>query len=315
MSQTFDVLKKIPRALGGRPVTVAGERRRYFSYADIEDFVLHCRRDVVARDYAAAVAVLRGGVHAAAMLCQSTELPLITARYERATRRVAVPLETVPPRSRLLVVEDIAGKGFTLTDVCGHLVARGHAVDVMTICHDADSRCMPDFSMRLEADERALFPWERGHLALTDIRRSHTDSDLAGWRVGFDLDGIFLPDLPDADYATRPAETLQRRHRLPALPLPTWWSAGDLIISGRLESDRVDTLDWLRRAGIDHGGLHLRPDESESAGVFKRRLCAALGVCEFFESDPDQAGVIAALPHLVVWHAAGDRLRRVHADG
>lgn len=303
-----------PSPLLGRPLQLGTSRRRFFSYDDIEDLVLAHRHEVLAQGYAQVVALLRGGAYAAAMLSQCTGLPLATARFDRTSGRVECELGPAPsPRTKVLLVEDVAGKGWTLARTREHLLSLGYDVHVFVVCWDALSRVQPEYGIRLPAGERYVFPWERSLLQETSAQRREADSDTAGWRTGFDFDGVFVEDLPAAWYALDLEATLTRRDGLAPLPPPPLWRDGGLIVSGRLEQDRERTLAWLNRHGFNCAQLLLRPSEDEAPGEFKKRMCVEHALCEFVESDFEQAALIAQLPHVVVWHWEQGRMRRVRA--
>lgn len=287
----------------GTPVDLGGERRRWFSYQDIENIALHHRREVMACRYDAIVGLARGGLYLATMLSQMTGIAHATAYYDRAAG--TAHLHNLPAHRpmRLLLVEDVAGKGHTLERVRQALEQRGANVDLMVVCWDDLSRHVPDYyGVKLEAGERYLFPWERSQLAHTSPDRTGHD-DLAGWLTAFDLDGVFLEDIPADLYFSDLQAALAARDKLPALlPPPPGWRSGGLIISGRLESDRDRTEAWLARHGLDPSRVLLRPSLDIPPAEFKRRMLIELGVTEYIESELAQAEYIANLPHVVVWH-------------
>jgi hypoxanthine phosphoribosyltransferase len=286
----------------GTPVDLGGERRRWFSYQDIENIALHHRREVMACRYDAIVGLARGGLYLATMLSQMTGVAHATAYYDRATG--TAHLHNLPAHRpmRLLLVEDVAGKGHTLERARHALEQRGANVDLMVICWDDLSRHVPDYyGAKLAAGERYLFPWERAQLAHTSPDRTGHD-DLAGWLTAFDLDGIFLEDVPVDLYVSDLQAALAARDQLPALPPHPDWRNGSLIISGRLESDRARTEAWLARHGLAPSRVLLRPSLDVPAAEFKRRMLIELGVTEYIESELAQAEHIAGLPHVVVWH-------------
>jgi hypoxanthine phosphoribosyltransferase len=291
----------------GTTLDLDGERRRWFSYHDVENIALHHRREVMACRYDAIVGLARGGLYLATMLSQMTDIPHAVAYYDRATD--ATQVHGLPPRSpvRALLVEDVAGKGYTLERVKETLERRGGTVDIMTVCWDAQSRLAPDYyGARLAPGERYLFPWERSLLAPTSPDRVG-NSDLAGWLTAFDLDGIFVADIPEARYREDLPAALAERDRLPPLPPHPYWRNGGIIISGRLEIDRGRTTAWLERHGIAPSRLLLKPSLDIPTPEFKRRALVELSVTEYVESDRSQAEDIARLPHVVVWHYDSDR--------
>ncbi|HEY0295043.1 MAG TPA: phosphoribosyltransferase family protein [Bordetella sp.] len=286
----------------GTSVDLNGERRRWFSYQDIENIALHHRREVMACRYDAIVGLARGGLYLAAMLSQMTDIALGTAHYDRAAGTVQLHHLPAGRPARVLLAEDVSGKGHTLERTKHALEQRGANVDLMVVCWDALSRLAPDYyGAKLEAGERYLFPWERSQLAPTSPDRvSHTD--IANWLTAFDLDGVFVEDVPETLYAADLDAALAARDQLPALPPHPYWRNGGLIISGRLEADRARTEAWLGRHGLAPSRLLLRPSTGIPTPEFKRRALIDLSVTEYIESELAQAQHIAGLPHVVVWH-------------
>ncbi|SAI73161.1 orotate phosphoribosyltransferase [Bordetella ansorpii] len=296
-------MEALPR-LGrlGIPLLIGGERRRLFRYEDIETLALLHRRFIMDRGYDAVVGIARGGLYLACMVAQSTDLPLRVAYYDRRSRHVHLPSSFAT--RRVLLVEDVAGKGNTLLDVAAKLHTRGIAADIMVVCSDDLSRIVPDIGVRLSPGERHWFPWERAQAGPTDAQRqaSAMDLDCPYWRTAFDLDGVFVADLPKRDYFRSLEVTLQRRDQLAPLARPPQWRDGDWIVSGRLTTDEARTRRWLHRHGITPGKLLLRPDQQEPPSTFKARMLCTHRIVEFFESDLAQAVTIAKDPAVVVWH-------------
>lgn len=298
----------------GQLVMLGAEKRRYFGYDAIEDIVMLHRTAIMSKGYSTIVALLRGGAYPAAMLSQATSIPMATATFDRSTGVATVSLSPVAPGSqRILLTEDVAGKGFTLVRVKEHLETLGYVVDTFTICFDAASRMVPTFGVRLPPGERYIFPWERAILGETKAERAVADAELEHWQTGFDLDGVFVPDLPEELYEQDLEHALDLRDKLSAWDRPPMWKDGGTIVSGRLECDRDRTMAFLDRIGVKVGQLVLRSSLTEQPGVFKRRMCVELGLCEFVESDAGQARVIAQMPHLVVWHFESGHLERVRS--
>ncbi len=132
---------------------------------------------------------------------------------------------------------------------------------------------------------------------------------------GRSLDGVFLPEIPQAHYDADLAETLSRRHALePFAALPPFSPERAVIITGRPESDRPRTEAWLARWGFHALKLECRPNEVPadlpSVARYKAMAATRWGCTNFIESEPEQAIRIAAIaPHLVVswWSAAETR--------
>lgn len=289
----------------GQPFEHNRLRRRFFSFNDIETQVLMHRARIEAASYTRVVAIARGGLYAAGLLSQITGLPLTVAIFDRGNRTLHSELGSPQiPGDRLLVVDDIAGLGYTLSSTVVHFQALGWRCDTFVLAWDDLSRTVPTYGLRL-GDERAVWPWERGVLASTfDAERKSQDRD--AWRIAFDLDGVFLADVPDALYIQDLPRALAMRTALPAYTHfpPQWRNDGkSLIISARLQSEQHQTEAWLACHGLTHSGVFLREGLAIRPEEHKARTIAEQGITEFVESDLDQARAIANLvPFCVVWH-------------
>ena len=81
-----------------------------------------------------------------------------------------------------------------------------------------------------------------------------------------------------------------------------------VIVTGRYEKYREDTVAWLHRAGIEYAGLRMCPEppagERPNRSGFKAGVYQELGTKYaelFIESDPRQALKIARLTGKAVW--------------
>jgi adenine/guanine phosphoribosyltransferase-like PRPP-binding protein len=263
----------------------------------------------------AVAGIARGGIVPATMAATMLGLPLALLRFDRASG--AAPWIGPPPSARrLLLVDDGCSTGQTMAGVHTALTGAGHACLTMTVVHDPEvTRFVPDLSHPMSALWR--FPWERGEAtpAARGPRGAEGRREVAAEApfVGLDLDGVFLPDIPPADYDADLQAALARRDALAPLPvLPPFEAARAVVITGRPEIDRARTRAWLDRWG--HGALALEccphPPGAAPALVAGHKAQAAtrLGCTHFVESDAGQAILIAAAaPHLVVsWWSAGE---------
>ena len=184
--------------------------------------------------------------------------------------------------------------------------------------HDPEvTAYVPDLSHPMRALWR--FPWERGEATPTGraLRATGAGPDRATEVPfhGLDLDGVFLPDVPDAVYRADLADAVAQRHdAAPYATLPHFAPDRAVVITGRPECDRALTEAWLARWG--HGALPLecRPDgmphEPALIARYKAETATRWGCTHFVESDAAQTLLIAAhAPHLVVswWSAAEAR--------
>ncbi len=260
----------------------------------------------------AVVGIMRGGLVPATMAAAMLARPLAIVGWNRATGAV----EWLGPRpsGRLLVVDDCCATGATMRAVLASL--GDQPALSLTIVHDPETTgYVPDLSHPMRAFFR--LPWERGEA--TPAARAHRalgePADMAYEHpfIGLDLDGVFLPDIPAADYDTDLADVLVRRHALqPFDALPGFDPARAVVITARPETDHAQTLEWLARHG--HAGLPLQtrpphiPYSLDTVSRYKAEAATRWGCTHYYESEPEQAiRIAAAAPHLLVhWWSAAD---------
>jgi hypoxanthine phosphoribosyltransferase len=296
------------------------------TYEQLDHWIESLQPVLIAERFTAAVGILRGGAPLALMASHSIGVPIAFLSYDRKARHVtwdsALPMPA--PGSKVLLCEDIAGRGFTLVDCITFLEQHGLIVKTLTGAFDELSRVRPDYANDATG-YFALFPWERQ--AYTEgyrddwlqVEAGHSDS-MAGDHeyatYAIDLDGILLPDVPLARYAEDLAAALiERDALLPFDVLPDI----DLkqvraVITGRPQADLERTRAWLERHGFGHLELVMRvPDQHDetAAGAAAHKIAAVLrcGVTHFLESDPVQALMIAQRAPLlrVIWWDAHAR--------
>lgn len=301
----------------GQIFTCNGTPRRYFNFSDIETLVLIHKSQIEARGYQYIAAIARGGLYAGAMISQFTGISLAVTSFDRAKRSVRSELGA-PAHcgQRLLVVDDIAGLGYTLSTTVAHFEQLGWQVDTFVIAWDDLSRLVPTFGRQLKG-ARPVFPWERG-LVSKCLQADRITADEDSWRVGFDLDGVFLDDVPSSLYTQDIEAALRLRDALPAYTHhpPQWCNDGKgLIISARLKSEQAQTQRWLERHGLNAAQVVLRTKISVDPAEHKAAAIVANGVTEFIESEFSQAQEISRLvPYCVVWHyeAMSQQLTRLN---
>ncbi|HEY3596606.1 MAG TPA: phosphoribosyltransferase [Paraburkholderia sp.] len=296
------------------------------TYEQLDHWIESLQPALLAERFSAAIGVLRGGAPLALMASHSVGVPVAFLSYDRRARHVtwdsALPLPA--PGSKVLLCEDIAGRGFTLVDCIAFLEQHGLIVKTLTGAFDEVSRIRPDYANDASG-YFALFPWER-HAYTEGYREdwleveAGADKAMAGdheyTTYAIDLDGILLPDVPLDRYDENLAAALSERDALrPFDVLP----GIDLqhvraVITGRPQMDLARTRAWLERHGFGHLELVMRAPDSHDetpAGAATHKAAAALrcGVTHFIESDPVQALRIAqAAPLLrVIWWDAATR--------
>ena len=259
--------------------------------------------------------IARGGLVPASMVASLLALPL--AMLSVARGGAVTWLGPAPAARRVLLIDDACSTGETMRTARAALAAEGRDCLTMTVAHDPERTAfVPDLSHPVT--ELFRFPWERGE-ATPSSRAARAagappDRTTEAPFFGLDLDGVFLPDLPRAQYEAGLEAALAARAALDPFPhLPAFDPARAVVITGRPESDRAATEAWLARAG--HGALAVecRPvvlgfTPAEVAD-HKARTATRWGCTHFVESDAEQAVRIAsAAPHLVVtWWIAAER--------
>jgi hypothetical protein len=242
-------------------------------------------------------------------------LPMAMIGFDRA-RDATQWLGNPPAAQRVLLVDDGCSTGRTMAAVRAAVLAEGRDCLTLAVVHDPDvTSYVPDLSHAMRALWR--FPWERGEAtpAGRTLRATGAGPDRATELAfyGLDLDGVFLPDVPDAIYQADIVAAVAERHGLePFAALPYFSPDRAVVITGRPDDDRERTQAWLTRWG--HGALPLEcrptdlPHTPDAVARYKAEAATRWGCTHFVESDAEQALRIAAhAPHLVVsWWSARD---------
>jgi hypoxanthine phosphoribosyltransferase len=264
----------------------------------------------------AVVGIARGGLVPATMAAGILALPLAMIGFDRAGGLADWIGPPAAGGGRVLLVDDGCSSGRTMQAVRAALLDEGRECLTLAVVHDPEvTAYVPDLSHAMRALWR--FPWERGEAtpAGRALRATGAGPDRATELpfYGLDLDGVFLPDVPDAVYRQDMAEAMLRRHALePFRSLPFFAPDRAVVITGRADDDRERTLTWLARWG--HGQLPLEcrpphvPHIPDAVARYKAEAATRWGCTHFVESDAEQALRIAAhAPHLVVsWWSAAD---------
>ena len=261
----------------------------------------------------AVAAIARGGLVPGTMVSCVLALPLFMVGHDR-TAGTTSWIGPAPEGRRVLLVDDCCATGQTMAAVRTAVLEAGHDCATLTIVHDPETTSyVPDFSHPMR--ELFRFPWERGEAtpAARARRATGTPAERAFEQpfFGLDLDGVFLPDVPRAHYASDLEDALRRRHALDPFPvLPPFARERSVVITGRPEIDRPQTAAWLSRHGYGDLTLECRPadvpDDIGSVSRYKAAAAMRWGCTHFVESEAEQAVRIAALaPHLLVsWWSA-----------
>ncbi|QHW34264.1 phosphoribosyltransferase [Paenibacillus rhizovicinus] len=270
---------------------------------------------IMEKDYDGLVILLRGGYFIGLHLAFLTGLPYYFVKYERSSSSIAWE-GAIPSGTRLLLCEDFAGSGDTLTNTTAFIESFGKRVDTLVGCSDLHSSSVPTFACfhNSNADARFIFPWERHRMNKEGRQAATPDHGLD--KTAWDLDGVFLEDVPSEVYrAGLDQALLIRDGYTKAHFAPTRYSSQDMIITGRPECDRERTLIWLNNSQI-HLEATFRDDNiekptKEETAAWKGKRAIELGFNHFVESCPIQALHIANLyPEMrVIWWNSGEPLR------
>src|SRR3546814_5622569 len=133
-----------------------------YDYSRIESLVSSYVPQWRAMGFDAAVAIARGGLVPALMASTELSVPLHALSYSRTDRCASWFTTSKPPaRAKILLVEDIAGRGRTLSDCVEFMRNLDYDLYVFTLAPAADSRIQPAFCLDIPAGIRAWFPWAR----------------------------------------------------------------------------------------------------------------------------------------------------------
>lgn len=263
----------------------------------------------------AIVMVLRGGSFAGFHLAFLTGLPYYFLQYDRTSNTVSW-LGPEPERKKILLVEDFAGVGITLIDCKNFLLDSGFAVSTLVVCKDTKSASVPDYyCFDLQTDKaRFILPWERHILNHDTLETDRTKNipDHSYEKTAWDLDGIYVNDVPKSLYDEDVEKALTVRSQLPMAEYAPIPQVGDVIITGRIITDKVRTEEWLANNQLTLP-LYVREYDIENHSntinaLWKGKKAIELGFTHYVESDAEQATLIAsAYPELrVTWWNKGN---------
>ncbi|WP_321922137.1 phosphoribosyltransferase [Paraburkholderia guartelaensis] len=143
----------------------------FYGYDDIETFCLSKREQLIQENIGLILGILRGGAIPALMLSQMLGLPVDFVHYDRREAKAEINNKKVfdlvdsciKEGKRILLVDDVAGVGYTLANCYEHLlsfVKDESLISVLTLVHHVDSRTEADHFKDCSS-VRAVLPWER----------------------------------------------------------------------------------------------------------------------------------------------------------
>ena len=275
--------------------------KTFLGYHEIENMLERFVVPLRARHCDAVVAILRGGVFPAHYLANELGLPMRFIELDRATDNVALFGDL--PGKRILLVDDSCCSGRTMAPCKEWLERRGYEVITCAI-FDVLPRKV-DFAVEAPRSpaQTWIVPWER-RIDSPQARRMEDGGNylpLDDAHLSFfawDLDGIFLPDLPAEDYDADLQATLYRRDWLsPFERVPGIDACNAAVVTARPAQDAGRTRRWWERhfAPVsmyfrDEGRYGTSPQE---VARYKADTALALGATHFIESDLHIATLIA----------------------
>jgi hypoxanthine phosphoribosyltransferase len=302
------------------------------TYEQIDRWIASIQSTLIQESFVCIVGILRGGGPLALMASHATGVPVAFVRYDRATRRAvwdsSIPIPT--HGSKILLCEDIAGAGNTLSDCLEYLQGLELEIKTLTAGFDDLSLLHPDYGI----DGRGyhlLFPWERQsytksyrtHWLQTEGGRTGSmDDDHQYNTYAIDLDGILLPDIERNCYEADLEKALGIRDSLSPFDNLPAQKRIKVIVTGRPEMDRGRTKSWLRKHGFGDVELVMRNttefgDSPSQVAAHKAAATLRLACTHFVESDPVQAVLVATaapLLRVIWWDAKAGKAKLIGAN-
>lgn len=294
-----------------------------YDFNQIEQWIYSLKPDLEKENIGLIIGILRGGAYPALMISHMTDIPVTFLKFDRKTNQAnwdnpaadSLLRNTIKEGKQVLLCEDIAGSGFTLLNSYNFI--KEYSIDpiILTLVHDEKSRMVPKYSKYIP-EVRWLLPWER-HTVNNDYQQrwenaldQHVIKDADYHYVGLDLDGIFCEDVPDYLYNYNLEQALLLRgNLLPFNNYPEYNPEKSIIVTARPNVDYTVTHEWLVKHEIPFKKLILRDTDKYpytsnnvyNSARFKADICLEQYLLEFYESDPQQAILMAAMvPHVKI---------------
>ena len=143
----------------------------FYGYDDIETFCLSQREKLAQENVGLILGILRGGAMPALMLSQMLGIPVDFIHYDRQEAKAEINNRKVfdlvnacvEEGKRILLVDDVAGVGYTLANCYDYLlsfVQDESLIRVLTLVHHVNSRTRADYCKDCSS-VHAILPWER----------------------------------------------------------------------------------------------------------------------------------------------------------
>lgn len=281
-------------------VTVVHTPMKFLDYNSIS-IRLDALAEKVQHNFDSLVIIVRGGSFAGFHMAFATGLPHYLIQYDRATATPFWVGDKPSDGDRVLICEDLAGSGRTLSDCKQFIQDGGYRVSTLVVFKDRYSAisseyCCFDFH---NSDTRIVLPWERYRVNLMANDIVHDGrADHEYHKTGWDMDGVLLHDVDTEFWRADHAAALALRDTYPIAEFAPALPEGDVIITGRPVIDKDRTEKWLRDNEIDNL-VFFRDDAverptAESTARWKGAKALELGCTHYVESDARQAVFIAS---------------------
>jgi len=275
--------------------------KTFLSYQDIENMLQRFVTPLRERKCDVVVAILRGGIFPAHFLANELGLPL---RFMQLDRSKEIPnMFGDIPGQRVLLVDDTCCTGRTMAPCKKWLEAQGYEVITCAIFDVLPRKVDYAVEAHPAPAQEWIVPWERRIFSPQARALCATGNYVPqdDWHMSFyawDLDGIFLRDLPPEDYEADLARTLARRDALPAFEfVPKVDHRNAAIITARPSQDAERTQRWWERnfpaLPIQFRDERKYGNSAEDVARYKADTATNMGATHFVESDLHIATLIA----------------------
>lgn len=274
------------------------------------------------------IAIARGGIVPATMISTNLSIPLYILSVTRGVNEaswLSKPTEDFLLSSKTaLLVDDIVSSGTSIKKAKTFLSQYDIKVVVNSVFYDVSTPEVPEIG--LEANDYIKFPWEKKENSLISLQSRKENNNSMEFHFsheedyfGFDLDGIFTPDMPDEYYLNDLEYALRLRDNFLLLPSAPKFikdiEKNTVIITGRPDLDYERTLNWLHNNNYNlplYCRDHKVYGHSRSEMILSKiKHINDLGITCYFESDVFQSVEIAkSIPTIdVIWWNNGNPVK------
>lgn len=242
--------------------------------------------------YDVIVGIPRSGMIPASLLATHLQIPLSDVESFARGFAFARSGNVIASGPRILLVDDTSNKGMAMARAVERVTDRAASITRLAIYGPyREDKTVVDLYFA-DCPGPRVFQWNLWkHIRLP--------------RWGFDFDGVFCRDplKEENDDGSRYLSFMRNAEPMysPLRPIGH-------IVTCRLEKYRGETIQQLRRYGIEYSSLTMMPYATKAErmaaggrGEWKGGVAKQLGVEFFVESSPSQAKIIAQVAQIPVW--------------